>query len=236
MRIIINTFICLAFWLSIIKFSLDWKLSFFVNPVYNNMILGSWLILSISVLVLIVLLIKNRNWHLHYHYWSGENTLLVLLLVWIIWVINFIDIKPLSANTAKLRWLTQDIQSSTPSNSFGKAPEERTLIDWITMFNYNPDSNSYIWQKVNVEWFVIIDESLPEGYFYIWKTLIRCCLADAVTWVLPVRYDNDYMVVENQWVQVTWEMIESQVDKKVQSVIKALDINNIKVPDSPYES
>ena len=156
--------------------------------------------------------------------------------MWITLIINFVNIKPLSAGTAKLRWLTQDIQSNFSSNNFWKPSEQKTLIEWISTFNYNPDTKSYVWQKVNIEWFVILDKVLPKNYFYIWKTLIRCCLADAVTWVLPFKHDDNFIPIEDEWVRISWEMIESEIDNQIKSTIKALNIEKIETPNKPYES
>ena len=228
--IIIERIIPLGFCGLIIFYYFTNKLVFFVNPIYELLILGSGIfICSFSIF--------PNSKHSHNQSANFAKTIQMFVLSCII-VFSFVyKPQPLSSSLAISRGLSQNLsgfQINAPLQ-FSKNSEDRTLVEWIQMLNINPEPDSYIGKKVHFNGFVIHDDSSNENYFYIGRFILACCAADARTIVLPVEYDSTTIDLPNDtWIDIRGHIVEQNKDGQRSIAIKMESFKIIPVPHNPY--
>lgn len=117
-------------------------------------------------------------------------------------------------------------------------PEERSLIEWIKLLNFNPEPDTYKGQKVKLQGFVVHPPSLSEQYLWISRFVITCCAADAYPIGLPVKLppgETRRKFPSDKWLEITGEMMTEELQTKRKLVIKADTLTPIPEPKNPYD-
>lgn len=220
----------LGFCILIVFYYFTNKLIFFVNPIYETLILSAALFLILTVFV-------TQDKHAHKHNSTLIEHLQIFILAGIIIFAFAYTPKPLSSSLAISRGLSQNLSGfqATAPLQFSKNPEDRTLVEWIQILNINPEPDNYIGKKVHFNGFVINDNELNDNQFYIGRFIIACCSADARTIVLPVQYDNESITLPNDtWIDMKGVIIENNKNEERSIAIQMQSYEEIPVPDNPY--
>ncbi len=231
---LLQTLALLLYAAMIVGFYGTGRLAFLVHPIYNKLILaGGLLLLGIGLYMAFTL--PRWRGHAQPFGWrqAGQWLLLALPLAFAV----LFSPRPLSSHSAILRGLTQDLSAGEDFSpqAFGKPPQERGIVEWVRLLNYDPEPAHYAGQPVSLEGMVLVDDSLPAGIFYISRFLLTCCAADARSVVLPVRYDPArYAPVADQWIRLEGEMGEGTLNGQRQAVIEHRSHQSIDTPDNPY--
>lgn len=117
-------------------------------------------------------------------------------------------------------------------------PEQRSLIEWVRLLNFNPEPDSYKGQKVKVQGFVIHPPSLPDGYLWIGRFVITCCAADAYPIGLPVKLQpgqSRSAFPADSWLEIAGEMSTEEIEGKRKLIILASSLKPIPEPKNPYD-
>jgi len=148
-----------------------------------------------------------------------------------------IPAKPLSASAISNRGLS----SAAPLSAGGtnqanpnQAPEERTVLDWIKLFNYQSDLSPYLGQNADVIGFVYHDIRLPAGHFMVSRFAITCCVADAFAIGMVVQPTTNDVIPDNTWIEVKGSVQSINVDgHKVPLIVSGL-VSTVQPPQQPY--
>lgn len=147
---------------------------------------------------------------------------------------------PLSTSTASVRksGLNDDAglsRRTTPVARFIINSENRRLIEWVNLFNQNPEPSQYEGEKVKVSGFVLKDDDLPEDYFMIARFIISCCAADARPIGIPVHYNPTEQTLENdQWIELKGSLFTTELDGESIPAIELSQYQTIPIPENPY--
>jgi len=166
------------------------------------------------------------------------NSATTLLLILILGLGFLLPARPLSAATAAQRAL--DFNALNVSDKldiaqpFSFNSQQYDLGDWVKSFNINPDINAYVGKQVDVIGFVYKPENLPEDLFIVARFVITCCAVDARPVGLPVKYDMQDNLQENDWVQVKGNFASLDVNGKQQIVIEPDSVTKVETPTNPY--
>lgn len=118
------------------------------------------------------------------------------------------------------------------------APEQRSVLDWIRLFNYAPDLSPYLGQTADVIGFVYPDPRLPAGHVLVARFTVACCVADASAIGMVVRIPdsalNGETTVSDQWVRVRGPVQIFELDGHRIPLILAERIDPAAEPDQPY--
>lgn len=218
----------------IIYYYINNKLIFFVYPFYNKLILISAIFV---VFIGCFKIIKKEEISCHHNNLTKNLSILLLFCIAIYGFYN--EPKPLSSSTALTRGISTEIDvssNSLTSLSFLPRPEDRKLIDWVRALNMDPEPSKYIGQKVKLNGFIIIDETISSDHFYIAKFMISCCAADARPLAMLVKYDSSKLQIGNDmWIELEGTFIEEDINGQRTAVINANNIKEIPIPENPYE-
>jgi putative membrane protein len=145
--------------------------------------------------------------------------------------------QPLSSSALNNRGLslTSALGSGqTAKNSLKVIEDDRTILDWIKLFNSSEDHAQYAGSSVNVIGFVYHDARLPEGQFMVSRFIITCCVADAFALGMPVEATTGNIPEDNTWVNVKGALDITMIDGKAVPLILASSIETVNAPEQPY--
>lgn len=207
-------------------------LVFFIYPKYNELVLASaWLLILLAIYQLFAATETSENEEPTYKDLLSCAALTLILILALV-----LPPKALSSATALARGLSTDlVLVNGQMQTFGLKPEDRTLLDWIKLFNYNPEPQAYVGQKVALEGFIVQDPSLPESTFMITRFAMACCAADARPIALPVHFDpQKFTPLQDDWVYLEGRMAETSLNAKRRAWIELDLLESRPVPLDPY--
>jgi uncharacterized repeat protein (TIGR03943 family) len=123
---------------------------------------------------------------------------------------------------------------SGTSVTLGIAPENRTVLDWVRVFNYEADPTVFDGQPADVVGFVYHDPRLPEGQFLVGRFTLNCCVADASAIGMAVAWPEEDDLADNSWVRVRGAMQAASLNGKPLPLINAASIEQVAEPEQPY--
>ena len=148
-----------------------------------------------------------------------------------------IPAKPLSASAISNRGLSSGAPLSAggvKKADLNQAPEDRTVLDWIKLFNYQSDLSPYLGQVANVIGFVYHDTRLPAGHFMVSRFAITCCVADAFAIGMVVQAPSGDTYTDNTWIDVKGPVQSIDVDGHKLPLIVSGSITSVQAPQQPY--
>jgi len=93
-----------------------------------------------------------------------------------------VPVRPLTTAAINSRGMSLAAPTSLESQSLTAleaAPDDRTVLDWVKLFNHESDLSPYVGEQANVVGFIYHDERLNAGQFMLGRFVITCCAADA---------------------------------------------------------
>lgn len=176
---------------------------------------------------------EHEHDHEHQHF-AGGNLLFVLIPL-AIGVL--IPARPLDSTALSTRGFTSSsalVTSGSSSTTFESNAEQRTILDWIKIFNYETDLGPYIGQQAAVVGFVYHDDKLPEGQFYVSRFVISCCAADGFALAMVAEWPEAANLKQDTWVLVRGPVQVVEKDGRNIPVIQAKSVEIVSAPDQPY--
>ena len=148
-----------------------------------------------------------------------------------------IPANPLSASAISNRGLSSGAPLSAGGgnqSNFNLAPEDRTVLDWIKLFNFQSDLSPYLGQNANVTGFVYHDNRLSTGHFMVSRFAITCCVADAFAIGMVVQAPAEDVYSDNTWINVKGPVQSIVVGGNKMPLIVSASINPVQPPVQPY--
>lgn len=178
----------------------------------------------------------NKEQHEH-HQDSGISvaTLILLTIPLILGVL--VPPQPLSTSSLNTRGMSLSAPVSIGQQSINTmdiTPDDRTVLDWIKIFNYETDLSAYMGKPANVIGFVYHDPRLNTDQFMVGRFVITCCAADAFAIGMAVDWPESANLEDNTWVNVKGTVDVMTIDGRRIPVIHAQEVNPIQAPEQPY--
>lgn len=114
------------------------------------------------------------------------------------------------------------------------APENRTVLDWVRVFNYESNPAVFNGQPADVVGFVYHDPRLPDGQFLVGRFALNCCVADATAIGMAVAWPAEANLADNSWVRVRGAVLAAALNGKPLALIQAASIEQVAEPEQPY--
>ncbi|HCR70565.1 MAG TPA: TIGR03943 family protein [Anaerolineae bacterium] len=174
----------------------------------------------------------EHHHHEHEHSPAGLWVMLIPLLIGIL-----IPPRPLDSSAFTSKGFNTNaplVSAESSAQLFETESEERNILDWLKLFNYNDNVNQFSGQQASVIGFVYFDEALGENQFYVSRFVVSCCAADGFAIAMPVQW-NDYASLEQDaWVQVKGTIEAIVIDDRNVPLIVAESVQEVPVPERPY--
>jgi uncharacterized repeat protein (TIGR03943 family) len=121
----------------------------------------------------------------------------------------------------------EELSTRTPA-------DQRTILDWIRLFNYSEDSTEFWGETADVIGFVYHDPRLEPNQFLISRLAITCCVADAFAIGMVVEWGQASDWTDNTWVHVRGDVQEIELDGEKIPLIVAESVKETAEPAKPY--
>ena len=126
------------------------------------------------------------------------------------------------------------VSSDSSAQIFETESEERNILDWLKLFNYEDDVTQFVGEKASVVGFVYFDETLTSDQFYVSRFVVSCCAADGFAIAMPVLWDGSSSLEQDSWVVVKGTIESITLNDQRVPMIVAESVEAADIPDQPY--
>jgi putative membrane protein len=214
------------------------QLTWYINARFAIIAQIGILFLAILVYRLVVAIKHAGHQHEHdqAHAVSPFN-LLIMLIPLLIGIL--IPARPLGASAISTKGFTFSspvISSQAANHQSEIEPEQRDILAWATLFDFEDDLKPFLGQKASVVGFVYHDKRLPEGQFFVSRIVVSCCAADGFPVVMIVEWPKASTFKQDAWVRVSGPVDMTYFDKQPEAIplIRAKSVEIVPQPDHPY--
>jgi len=175
---------------------------------------------------------EHDHHHEHSHTSTGLWIMLIPLLIGVL-----IPPRPLDSSAFASKGLNTNaplVSSESSAQLFETESEERNILDWLKLFNYNDNVSQFTGQTASVIGFVYFDESLDENQFYVSRFVVSCCAADGFAIAMPVQWAELNTLEQDSWVQVKGTIDAIVINERNVPLIVAESVQEVPVPERPY--
>jgi uncharacterized repeat protein (TIGR03943 family) len=175
---------------------------------------------------------EHEHHHEHQHSPTGLWVMLIPLLIGVL-----IPPRPLDSSAFTSKGLNTNaplVSAESSAQLFETESEERNILDWLKLFNYNSDVAQFSGQQASVIGFVYFDEALGENQFYVSRFVVSCCAADGFAIAMPVQWNDLSSLEQDSWVQVKGTIEAIVIDDRNAPLIVAESVQEVPVPERPY--
>jgi len=111
---------------------------------------------------------------------------------------------------------------------------DRTIIDWLRLFESQEDHTEFIGQPVNVIGFIYEQPTEDGTSFMVVRFTISCCVADALAIGLPFDTENIDMPATGTWVRIAGTLDVGLHNGEEMPIIQPENITPVDIPADPY--
>jgi putative membrane protein len=145
--------------------------------------------------------------------------------------------QPLTTAAMSNRDLNLGTWSDGPATGHAVAvvpPEQRNILDWLRLFQAEPEAAAFDGQEARLTGFVYREERFEAGSFMVGRFIIIHCVADASPAGLMVRWPEAASLQDDQWVAVYGRLQAGEFDGRAMPILWAESVNPITPPAQPY--
>lgn len=126
------------------------------------------------------------------------------------------------------------LSADSSTQLFETASEERNVLDWIKLFNYEQDIAQFLGQKASVIGFVHFDEQLSGNQFFVSRFVVSCCAADGFAIAMAAEWDDASALQQDSWVLVKGDIDSIMLNDRRVPMIVVESVQEVPVPNQPY--
>lgn len=113
-------------------------------------------------------------------------------------------------------------------------PDQRSVLDWIRIFNTQANLEQYEGEIANVIGFIYRDPRLPANRFIASRFAVTCCVADAFALGMQVEWPENSGLAVDEWVQVKGPIRIIEQDGRKIPLVVAESVRPVEAPSQPY--
>lgn len=126
------------------------------------------------------------------------------------------------------------VSADSSARLFETPSEERNVLDWIKLFNYEEDIAQFVGQRASVIGFVYFDEQLEADQFFVSRFVVSCCAADGFAIAMPAEWDAAADLKQDSWVLVKGEVQAITLNGRRVPLLVADSVQEVPIPNQPY--
>ncbi|MBK6793320.1 MAG: TIGR03943 family protein [Anaerolineales bacterium] len=231
--------LCIFFVLKAVNGQLTW----YINSRFVPLTIIGILFLALLAQTLFSEIRRSRQHELehpeHHHehdHAPSSVTLWVMLIPLAIGLL--IPARPLDSSAFSTKGFNTSaplVSSDSSASIFETESQERNILQWLKLFNYQDDITEFIGQEASVVGFVYFDEdTLEADQFFVSRFVVSCCSADGFAIAMPVRWSNASELQQDSWVVVKGSIASIELDGQRTPMITAESVEAVNIPDQPY--
>ncbi|MBK7450367.1 MAG: TIGR03943 family protein [Anaerolineales bacterium] len=231
--------LCIFFVLKAVNGQLTW----YINSRFVPLTIIGILFLALLAQTLFSEIRRSRQHELehpeHHHehdHAPSSVTLWVMLIPLAVGLL--IPARPLDSSAFSTKGFSTSaplVSSDSSASIFETESQERNILQWLKLFNYQDDITEFIGQEASVVGFVYFDEdTLEADQFFVSRFVVSCCSADGFAIAMPVRWDNASELQQDSWVVVKGSIASIELDGQRTPMITAESVEAVNIPDQPY--
>jgi uncharacterized repeat protein (TIGR03943 family) len=168
------------------------------------------------------------------HVHANAGNLVILLIPVLIGIL--LPSRPLDSSAVASKGVNVNapLIASSSATEFEGAADQRNILDWMRIFNYEKDLSPYLNQNAKVIGFVYHDDRLPGDQFLVSRFVISCCAADGFAIGIPVQWADSATLEENTWVEVDGPVQVTEFNDQNTPLVIASSVTTIREPEQPY--
>ena len=176
----------------------------------------------------------DEHEHDHDHAPASANLwfMLIPLLIGVL-----IPSRPLDSSSFATKGFSANtplVSADSSAQLFQTASEERNILDWVKLFNFQNDIPQFLGQQASVTGFVYFDKSLNKNQFFVSRFVISCCAADASAIVMIVEWPQASTLKQDSWVLVKGAVQSITLNDRAAPLIQAASVQAVPEPEQPY--
>jgi putative membrane protein len=179
---------------------------------------------------------QEREGHDHDHDHAPSSAALWVMLVPLL-IGVLIPARPLdSAAFASKGFNTSApiVSADSSAQLFETASEERNVLDWLKIFNYEANTARFNGEQASVIGFVYFDDRLEKNQFFVSRFVVSCCAADGFAIAMPAEWGNASTLKQDSWVLVKGTIQSITLNGRAVPLIVAESVQEVPVPNQPY--
>ncbi len=230
--------LCFFFVLKAINGQLTWYINIRFIPltIIGMIFLG---VLAQTVFTEIRRSRKHEQEHPEHHHDHDHAPLAANLWVMLIPLVIglLIPARPLDSSAFSTKGFNTSaplVSSDSSAQIFETESEERNILDWLKIFNFETDVTQFIGQKASVVGFVYFDEELETNQFFVSRFVVSCCAADGFAIAMPVLWQDASTLQQDTWVVVQGTIDAVDLNGQRTPMIVAEAVNPTDIPAQPY--
>jgi putative membrane protein len=126
------------------------------------------------------------------------------------------------------------VSADSSAQLFETASEERNVLDWLKLFNYETNTTRFNGEQASVIGFVYFDDNLEANQFFVSRFVVSCCAADGFAIAMPAEWDGNATLTQDSWVLVKGTIQSITLNDRAVPLIIAESVQEVPVPNQPY--
>ena len=222
--------------------ALNGQLTWYINSRFVPLTVIGTLFLAILAQTIFTEIRRSRQHDLehpeHHHDHDHASTSATLWVMFIPLAIGLlIPTRPLDSSAFSTKGFNTSaplISSDSSAQIFETESEERNILDWLKLFNFQDDITEFVGQKASVIGFVYFDDILGTDQFFVSRFVVSCCAADSFAIAMPVQWDGASTLQQDAWVLVKGDINSIELKDQRTPLIVAESVQAVDAPDQPY--
>jgi len=214
------------------------QLTFYINQRFIPLTIFGIVFLALLAQTIFTEIKRSRE---HDHEHDDHDHAPVASNLWFMFVPLLIGVlipsRPLDSSALSTKGFNTNaplVSADSSAQLFETDSEERNILDWLKLFNYDRDVSQFYGQQASVIGFVYFDEALGENQFLVSRFVISCCSADAYALGMAVNWDEAAALEQDSWVLVKGTVNSVTLDGVVVPLIEAESVQAVPAPEQPY--
>jgi uncharacterized repeat protein (TIGR03943 family) len=210
---------------------IDGKLMLYINLRFLPLT-----IIGIALLAMLAQMVFRNSRKLeNEHQTHGSATNLLILLIPVLIGVLFPS-RPLDSSAVDAKGVNASapLIANSKSTQFETTADQRNILDWLRIFDYEKDLTPYLNQEAKVTGFVYHDDRLTKDQFLLSRFVISCCAADAFAIGIPIQWSGANSLQENIWVEVQGPVQATEFNDQKTPLVIANRVETIREPEQPY--
>lgn len=122
-----------------------------------------------------------------------------------------------------------------PAQVADKDPLERNILDWGRAFSEaGVDPISFNGLEADFIGFIVTEPTFPENHVVVARSVVRCCVVDIEGVGVPVLWETDTPLRDDQWVRVKGTFSAGVFRDSRTPILHATSIEFVDIPEHPY--